>query len=208
MQSMRKKGKSEREGEPTATVDEVRAQLFADAEAVMNESVPTPTPADIDKFLMGGHLDDKEESDPPEMLPVGMQQAMLAAAAPNPPPDNGGVVTAPPVNVDVPYVDGDGTAGSTLSCTMGNWDNEPTSYQYAWQTDGVPNSATGDTYNVVPGDAGKSIACIVTATNESGSTTAPVSNAVAISAARNIETRELAAGDNNPGYQTRTVPKR
>jgi hypothetical protein len=90
--------------------------------------------------------------------------------------------TAPPVNRDVPYVAGVGVVGETLSCTMGNWEGEPTGYAYAWTTDGVPNSATGAAYFVPPGDAGHSIACVVTATNAQGSTEAPASNAVAINA--------------------------
>ena len=86
----------------------------------------------------------------------------------------------PPVNVDVPHVQ---QAGATLTCTMGNWQGEPTDYAYAWMADGVANSATGATYNVKPEDAGHSLACVVTATNAMGSTVAPMSNAVAIPAA-------------------------
>jgi hypothetical protein len=85
----------------------------------------------------------------------------------------------PPVNVDVPHVT---QAGATLNCTMGNWNGEPTEYAYAWQADGVANEATGATYAVKPEDAGHSLACVVTATNAMGSTTAPMSNAVAIPA--------------------------
>jgi hypothetical protein len=87
---------------------------------------------------------------------------------------------APPQNKDVPYGGGTAEVGGTLTCTMGNWTGEPTGYAYAWQTDGAPNSAIGDTYAVVPGDAGHSITCIVTATNAQGSTAAPPSNAVTI----------------------------
>lgn len=82
-----------------------------------------------------------------------------------------------PSNVDVPYVS---QTGNTLSCTMGNWHGEPTSYAYAWQNDGVPNGATDATYTVLLPDMGHSLACVVTATNALGSTTAPMSNAVTI----------------------------
>src|SRR4029077_12571616 len=67
----------------------------------------------------------------------------------------------PPMNVDVPYVSGTGAVGSTLTCTMGNWEGAPTSYSYAWSGSGT---ATGDTYVVGAADAGTSITCIVTAT--------------------------------------------
>jgi hypothetical protein len=85
--------------------------------------------------------------------------------------------TAPPVNVDVPHVQ---QAGDTLTCTMGNWNNEPTSYAYAWHTDGTPNSATGATYAPTPEDTGHTVTCVVTATNALGSTTAPPSNGVVV----------------------------
>jgi hypothetical protein len=84
----------------------------------------------------------------------------------------------PPVNVDVPYawqVD-----AASLTCTMGNWDGQPTGYAFAWHTDGVANGATGDTYVVQPGDVGLGLACVVTATNALGSTAAPMSNTVVV----------------------------
>jgi hypothetical protein len=83
----------------------------------------------------------------------------------------------PPVNVDVPMVS---QVGALLSCTMGNWTGEPTSYAYAWCSDGVANGATDATYTVVPDDSGHNLACMVTATNALGSTVAPMSNAVAV----------------------------
>jgi hypothetical protein len=97
---------------------------------------------------------------------------------------------APPRNVDVPYVGGDATVGGTLNCTMGNWQGMDTgTYAYAWASDGTPNAAAGSAYTVVIGDAGHSITCIVTATNEAGSTAAPPSNAVAIAAAQTESSR-------------------
>jgi hypothetical protein len=91
---------------------------------------------------------------------------------------------APPRNVDVPHVDGDGSVGATLTCTEGNWDGEPTSYAYEWKRDAIEDIAgTGNTYLVAGADAGASISCVVTAANDAGSTVAPPSNAVAIAAA-------------------------
>lgn len=103
--------------------------------------------------------------------------------------------TAPPVNVDVPHVSGNGVAGEVLNCTMGNWDNTPTSYAYQWQSDGMDvAAASGDTYTVDPADQGKSITCVVTATNSAGSTEAPPSNAVVIAGGARGASNEPARG--------------
>ncbi len=82
----------------------------------------------------------------------------------------------PPKNVDIPYV---GVTGSQASCTMGNWQGEPTGYAYAWQRDGEPiEGAASADYLMGEDDTGKQIGCIVTATNAAGSTAAPPSNTV------------------------------
>jgi hypothetical protein len=94
----------------------------------------------------------------------------------------GAAPDAPPTVVDIPYVGGDGAVGGTLTCTMGNWTGEPTSYAYRWQRDGADVASSTPAYVVDTADAGHSIACVVTATNMRGSTTAPPSNAVAIPA--------------------------
>jgi hypothetical protein len=83
----------------------------------------------------------------------------------------------PPTNVDVPFAS---QTGDVLSCTMGNWDGEPTQYAYAWHSDGVATGATGPDYPIAPEDAGHTLACVVTATNALGSTAAPMSNGIAI----------------------------
>jgi hypothetical protein len=88
----------------------------------------------------------------------------------------------PPTNVDVPYVGGEGTVGETLTCTMGNWEGEPTEYAYVWRSDDEPNGETGNEYTILDADAGHTITCVVTATNKWGSTTAPPSNGVEVSA--------------------------
>ena len=90
-----------------------------------------------------------------------------------PPPK---AAAGPPTNVDVPYVE---AMGQAASCTMGNWNGEPTSYGYAWQRAGVPISgATAADYTMVAADSGKAVGCIVTATNAAGSTAAPLSNTI------------------------------
>ena len=133
--------------------------------------------------------------------------ATVSGVPPAPPEDAEAPPTAPPVNVDVPFVDGIGAPGETLTCTMGNWEGmaaEPHSYSYVWQTDDAPNSAVGPTYVVVPGDAGKSISCIVTATNALGSTTAPPSNAVEVMSAA----RSATEARHNAGEARHNTPRR
>ena len=73
------------------------------------------------------------------------------------------VPVVPPVNVDVPFV---WQEEQRMRCTMGNWENEPTSYSYQWVQDGVlPIGPNGDTLPLLAANDGHSIACVVTATN-------------------------------------------
>jgi hypothetical protein len=95
----------------------------------------------------------------------------------------------PPYNKDVPFVEGAPMVGQTLSCTMGNWNHmqdEPHSYVYQWKRDGSDVAGveeTPNTYLVADADAGHVITCVVTATNEYGTTEAPPSNEIEIPAA-------------------------
>lgn len=90
-------------------------------------------------------------------------------------------VLAPPGVVDTPFVSGGKPSGSVLTCTQGNWIGTPSSYAYAWKRNGVvavgSNSAT---YTTVAGDVASSVGCIVTATNVTGSTAAPLSNQIVV----------------------------
>jgi hypothetical protein len=88
-----------------------------------------------------------------------------------------GAATEAPVNVDVPHVQQD---DATLTCTMGNWQGEPTGYAYQWQRDGTDIGDGTTPYTVTPADVGTTVTCIVTATNAHGSSTAPPSNGVVV----------------------------
>lgn len=84
-----------------------------------------------------------------------------------------------PVNTAAPAVTGTGTVGQTLTCTNGTWTYVPTTYTYQWLRSGAQIAgAFASTYVLVAADSGKSISCMVTATNAAGSTTI-VSNAIA-----------------------------
>jgi hypothetical protein len=94
----------------------------------------------------------------------------------------GGSAPAPPACLTVPAVTGTGEVGESLSCTMGVWSGEPTSYAYQWKSDGATDLGSGADYTVVAADAGHSLTCVVTATNAAGSAEAPPSNAIEITA--------------------------
>jgi len=88
-----------------------------------------------------------------------------------------GVILSPPSNVTVPAVQ---QVGSNLTCTMGTWNGEPTSYAYQWRVAGVNVGTNSPTYATQVADVGLTGTCIVTATNAAGSTAAPPSNGVVI----------------------------
>jgi hypothetical protein len=108
-----------------------------------------------------------------QMNRLGISQFKVEPIASPPPPES----TESPVNVDIPHVSQN---GNTLNCTMGNWEGEPTGYEYQWQIEGVDAGGNTDNYIVQPSDVGKSAVCIVTATNANGSTDAPPSSDIVI----------------------------
>lgn len=163
-----------------------RAQLTQQTMEVTAGSTPTPTQEENDRLKLGlMHPDEKADPDAPEMPSVAVQQAYLASNKdPNLEPGTPLPQPGAPVVVDVPHLGGTGAAGETLTCTKGNWQGEPTGYSYAWKRDGADIAGpTGDTYTVAAEDSGHAIVCVVTATNDAGSTTAPPSNAVSVNGA-------------------------
>jgi hypothetical protein len=84
----------------------------------------------------------------------------------------------PPKNIDAPYVHQE---GAVLKCTKGNWYGEPTTYAYQWSINGNPAGTDAETYNVLPGDVGGTANCVVSATNDLGTTEGPASNDVVVS---------------------------
>jgi hypothetical protein len=84
-----------------------------------------------------------------------------------------------PTVIDVPNLSGTPTVAQILTVTMGNWTGAPMGYAYAWMRDGVAIAGeTAQNYTLVTADVGTSITAVVTATNASGSTVAPPSNAL------------------------------
>jgi hypothetical protein len=92
-----------------------------------------------------------------------------------------GVAHAPAV-IDTPYASANikpPGVGTVCSVTNGNWTGSPTAYAYQWKRDGTTNLGTASNYTLVAADiGGHQITCVVTATNATGSTPAPPSNAI------------------------------
>jgi len=145
-------------------------------------SGPPPSPEVLKHRREAEKAREAQARDAPAQDPKATRMSSLAAGIapdlPAPPPDggnggSGGEATAP-TNTTVPAVS---QTGTTLNCTMGTWDGEPTSYAYAWKLDDTAAGSDAATYEVQAGDVGKSATCVVTATNAAGSTAAPPSNA-------------------------------
>ncbi len=118
-----------------------------------------------------------EEPPDPEVVAL-IEETQLPpdprAPEPGPAPDP----VPAPVNVDAPAIIGIGTVGEILAVTVGNWEGEPTSYTYQWMSGTSQVGFGGSAYTIDSSDAGKDIACVVTAANAGGSTavvSAPVS---------------------------------
>lgn len=91
-----------------------------------------------------------------------------------------------PLNTVAPAVTGTPTEGETLTTTTGTWSYSPTSYAYQWRRVDLAadiSGATGSTLVLGSGDVGHTIACRVTATNATGSTTQQSNTTGAIAAA-------------------------
>ena len=75
-----------------------------------------------------------------------------------------------PVNIDPPVLSGDFLLGTVATCSEGTWTNDPTEFSYQWYRDSreIP-LAFMSTYLLMILDRGKTISCLVTATNDFGS---------------------------------------
>jgi hypothetical protein len=77
-----------------------------------------------------------------------------------------------PTNTLLPAISGIAASGQVLTAFEGKWTGEPT-FTFQWKADGTNiGGATGRTYTVVGGNAGKAITVAVTGTNGAGNATA------------------------------------
>ena len=94
-----------------------------------------------------------------------------------------------PVNLTAPSVDGQAVVGSALTANAGTWDGKALKYVYQWYgcdsgggSCSALGSATSSSYTAASADAGRTLRVSVTASNQTGSTTA-TSGASAVIAA-------------------------
>tara|TARA_Y100000593_G_scaffold73145_1_gene134345 strand:- start:14072 stop:15163 length:1092 start_codon:yes stop_codon:yes gene_type:complete len=94
-----------------------------------------------------------------------------------------------PLNTVAPSISGNAPVGSTLTCDGGSWDgqsNGTVTVSYQWKRNGSNISgATSSTYTTVSDDAGASVTCQCTGSNDGGSDSgqATSSNAIVPTAA-------------------------
>ena len=86
-----------------------------------------------------------------------------------------------PQNAAQPTVSGSGQPGTSFSCATGSWSGFPApALSVQWLRDGsIVGGAESADYAITPGDAGRTIACRVTATNAAGAVAA-TSNALGV----------------------------
>jgi hypothetical protein len=80
---------------------------------------------------------------------------------------------APPVNTELPEIDGNVASDPSLSATDGVWLGDPSGYTYQWERDGVEiPGAIASSYDITGDDVGTVLSVVVTAVNPYGETSA------------------------------------
>ena len=95
------------------------------------------------------------------------------------------VVPGAPSDNTPPSISGSATVGSMLTANHGSWTNNPSSYDYQWQSCDPSSSCTNvgadsQTYTVASTDIGNTLVVTVTATNSAGTSSPVTSNPTAV----------------------------
>lgn len=89
--------------------------------------------------------------------------------------------TDPPTVIDAPFVGQTGTGvGSTLNCTLGNWNGAPTSRVYQWKRGATNVGTNSPSYTVTAPDIGQPFTCTMIANNSAGASGPTVSNQIVV----------------------------
>jgi hypothetical protein len=98
----------------------------------------------------------------------------------------GPVLLPPPASTKSPTLS---KTGGTLSVTIGSWSNNPTAFSYLWNSCDASGAncapiagATSNSYALSAADIGTTIVCVVTATGEGGSGSAPTTKTAIVGA--------------------------
>ena len=98
----------------------------------------------------------------------------------------GPVLLPPPAITTSPVIS---KTGGTLSVTTGSWSNNPTAFSYVWKSCDASGAncapiagATSNSYALSAVDIGTTIVCVVTATGEGGSGSAPTTKTSVVGA--------------------------
>lgn len=94
---------------------------------------------------------------------------------------DGGTADVIPDSITDPVITTDGTpaVGETITVSNGSWTGAPTSFTYSWRRGATTVGGNSPSYTLQAADAGQSILCVVTASNEFGSGSAQ-SNAISV----------------------------
>jgi hypothetical protein len=107
--------------------------------------------------------------------PAPLQDEMAALVDADIPPVD------PPTNIDRPFISQSGAGvGSTLNCTLGNWNGAPSTRTYQWKRGATNVGTNAATYTVTAPDVGQTFTCAMTATNAIGTSAPVVSNAIVV----------------------------
>lgn len=86
-----------------------------------------------------------------------------------------------PVNLEIPYIEGNAEVGVTVNANVGLWANDPTSYNYQWYINSVALAGEVGSSYVINGNVGDFITVGVSGVNAAGSSVESVSDGVLIS---------------------------
>ena len=134
----------------------------ATAGATGTFAIQTADSATIDQGNTSAGVTITSPAAPPAQPPAPPAQPAAPAAAP--------AASGAPAASVAPSITGTASVGSTITCNPGTWSGSPT-MTYQWTRNNAVIAVTTPTYRIGTADGGRSVVCIVTATNAQGTKT-------------------------------------